>query len=66
MGRVRPTLVKSIGQKLVERYPTAFSDDFDENKEKVDEYAEVKSKHLRNRVAGYVTHLKELEKKQQD
>ncbi|MBS1263645.1 MAG: 30S ribosomal protein S17e [Methanonatronarchaeales archaeon] len=66
MGRVRPTLVKSIGQKLTERYPNAFSDDFEENKDTVDEYAEVKSKHLRNRIAGYVTHLKELEQKQQD
>lgn len=64
MGRVRPTLVKSIGKQLVEKYPDVFGDDFDENKEKVEEYAEVRSKHLRNRVAGYVTHLKELEQRE--
>ncbi len=62
MGRVRPTLVKSIGQKLVKKYPDSFTGDFQENKGKVEEHADIKSKHLRNRVAGYVTHLKELEK----
>jgi len=64
LGRVRPTLVKSIGKQRVEKYPDVFGDDFDENKGKVEEYAEVRSKHLRNRVAGYVTHLKELEQRE--
>lgn len=64
MGRVRPTLIKSIGRKLIDKYPDEFGVDFDENKGAVDNYAEVKSKHLRNRVAGYVTHLKELEQQE--
>lgn len=64
MGRVRPKQIKSIGQKLLSEYPDAFGHSFEENKQAVEEYAEVKSKHLRNRVAGYVTHLKELETKQ--
>lgn len=64
MGRVRPTLIKSIGQKLLDKYPDEFGMEFEENKEAVDNYAEVKSKHLRNRVAGYVTHLKELEQQE--
>lgn len=61
MGRVRPSLVKSTGQKLMEKYPSEFGEDFEENKEKVEEYADIGSKHLRNRVAGYLTHLVELE-----
>jgi len=61
LGRVRPSLVKSIGKRLVERYPDAFGNEFDENKESVEEYAEVRSKHLRNRIAGYITHLQGID-----
>lgn len=47
----------------MDKHPEAFGDDFEENKDKVGEYAAIDSKHVRNRVAGYVTHLKGLDAK---
>jgi small subunit ribosomal protein S17e len=40
---------------LLRQYPDEFSDDFNENKAKVEKLTGVASKELRNRVAGYVT-----------
>jgi small subunit ribosomal protein S17e len=52
---VDPEDVTSIGDSLLERYPDAFSDDFEENKRTVERLTELRSHHVRNRVAGYVT-----------
>ena len=43
-------------ETLLERYPEAFSEDFERNKELVAELTNIESKSVRNRVAGYVTH----------
>jgi small subunit ribosomal protein S17e len=40
----------------MERYPDAFGDDFEHNKEVVQEVTNIESKSVRNRIAGYVTH----------
>lgn len=45
----------SIGDDLLERYPGAFSGDFEQNKRKIEQLTELRSRHVRNRVAGYVT-----------
>ena len=52
---VDPEDVTNIGDGLLERYPDAFSDDFEENKRTVERLTELRSHHVRNRVAGYVT-----------
>lgn len=52
---VDPADVTSIGDGLLERYPDAFSGDFEENKRTVERLTELRSHHVRNRVAGYVT-----------
>ncbi|MFC7046657.1 30S ribosomal protein S17e [Halobacteriaceae archaeon GCM10025711] len=52
---VRPAYVKKISALLLERYPDAFTDDFEHNKESVDQLTNVDSKDVRNRIAGYVT-----------
>lgn len=57
MGRIRTTLIKRTGQKLVDKYEDKLKPDFEGNKKFVDEVAEVHSKKLRNVIAGYVTHL---------
>ncbi|CCC82540.1 30S ribosomal protein S17e [Thermoproteus tenax] len=57
MGRVKPRYVKSIAAKLLEAYPDKFTDSFDENKKIVAELADVGSKRVRNRIAGYITRL---------
>ncbi|SEW29870.1 small subunit ribosomal protein S17e [Natrinema salifodinae] len=45
----------TIGDTLLDRYPDAFSADFEENKTKVEKLTHVESKRVRNRIAGYVT-----------
>lgn len=53
---VKPTYVKKLGKELIEMYPEVFTTDFEGNKEKVKKLTNVKSKNVRNRTAGYITH----------
>jgi small subunit ribosomal protein S17e len=56
LGNIRQTHIKNIAIELVTKYPDQFSSkDFQHNKEKVGELAEVNSKLIRNKIAGYVT-----------
>jgi len=52
---IKPAYVKKTARKLMEQYPDAFSEDFEQNKELVAELTNIQSKSVRNRVAGYVT-----------
>ncbi|MFC7007899.1 30S ribosomal protein S17e [Halalkalicoccus salilacus] len=52
---IKPAYVKKTGALLLERYPEAFSGDFDHNKRSVRELTNIESKGVRNRIAGYVT-----------
>lgn len=45
----------SIGDTLLGRYPDQFSDNFVENKHRVETLTAVESKRVRNRIAGYIT-----------
>lgn len=47
--------IMSIGDSLLQRYPDHFTDDFQENKHRVEELTDVESKRVRNRIAGYIT-----------
>ncbi|MFB6491174.1 MAG: 30S ribosomal protein S17e [Thermoproteus sp. AZ2] len=62
MGKVKPRYIKSIAQKLLEMYPDKFSDRFEDNKKAVAELADLRSKSVRNKVAGYITRLVKAEK----
>jgi small subunit ribosomal protein S17e len=53
---IKPAYVKKTATILMERYPKAFSTDFEHNKELVSELTNIESKSVRNRIAGYVTH----------
>jgi small subunit ribosomal protein S17e len=55
---IKPGYVKKIGNELLERYPEAFTDDYDTNKDSVSKLTNVDSKGVRNRIAGYVTRKK--------
>ena len=57
MGRVKTIQVKRNTKKLVELYGDKFKEDFDSNKKLVGLFAEIRSKKLRNVIAGYVTRL---------
>ncbi len=57
MGKVRTFLIKNISKELINKYPDVFSTDFEENKKLLDKFLEVDSKHLRNRISGYIVNL---------
>lgn len=65
MGKVRIRLVKRTAKELLERYPDLFTLDFEHNKEVVKRLLNTKSKRIRNRIAGYITHLVKLRKKRE-
>jgi small subunit ribosomal protein S17e len=52
---IKPDYVKKTATLLLERYPDAFSEEFEHNKDAVRELTNIESKGVRNRVAGYVT-----------
>ena len=55
---IKPAYVKKTGKILLERYPEAFTTDFEQNKESVARLTNIESKGVRNRIAGYVTRQK--------
>ena len=59
MGNVRPNYIKRLAHQLVAEMPEAFSDDFEANKGVIDDHTDIRSKTMRNRVAGYIATLKE-------
>merc|ERR1712130_340912 len=57
MGRVRTKTVKKSAKVVIERYYPKLTLDFETNKRICDEVAIIASKRLRNKIAGYTTHL---------
>lgn len=57
MGRIRTREVKTLSKNLVEKFPEKFDKDFENNKNVLKEL-NVKSKWMRNRIAGYIVNLK--------
>ena len=59
MGNIRTSFVKRLAKELIETHKGVFTTDFEENKNST-----VSTKHLRNKIAGYVTRLVRLEQTQ--
>ncbi|HII16868.1 TPA: 30S ribosomal protein S17e [Candidatus Woesearchaeota archaeon] len=57
MGRIKTQMIKRVTKELMAEHKGAFKEDFSENKLLVDKAALIKSKKLRNTIAGYVTRL---------
>ncbi|CAG9466578.1 unnamed protein product [Pedinophyceae sp. YPF-701] len=57
MGRVRTKTTKRYSRQLIERYYNKLTLDFDTNKRVIDEVAVIQTKRLRNKIAGFTTHL---------
>lgn len=68
MGNVYTKDIKRIVRELYNKYRDEIKDDFKSNKEIIMKYVDVKSKKIRNRLAGYLTRyykiMKEKESKQ--
>jgi small subunit ribosomal protein S17e len=65
MGKVRTILIKKVSKELINKYPDVFTTDFEKNKKLIDKYLEVDSKHLRNRISGYVVNLMKIKAREQ-
>jgi len=57
MGRVRTKTVKRAARAIIEKYYSKMTQDFQSNKRLCDEIAVIQTKRLRNKIAGYATHL---------
>ncbi|EJU01437.1 ribosomal protein S17e [Dacryopinax primogenitus] len=57
MGRVRTKTVKRASRILIEKYYPRLTLDFHTNKRLAGEVAVIPSKRLRNKIAGFTTHL---------
>merc|ERR1711933_288253 len=57
MGRVRTKTVKKAARVIVEKYFPKLTLDFQVNKKIAEEVATIPSKRLRNKIAGFTTHL---------
>ncbi len=54
MGRIKTKPIKSAGERLFAEFGDHFSTDFEKNKEVLPRFAEVRSKKIRNILAGYL------------
>jgi small subunit ribosomal protein S17e len=57
MGNIRAKYIKRVAKELWKTYPQLFNKDFQHNKIMVGRVTDVRHKHMRNRIAGYVTTL---------
>jgi small subunit ribosomal protein S17e len=64
MGKVRTVLIKNISKELISKYPDVFTTEFETNKRLLDKYLEIDSKHLRNRISGYIVNLLKIENRE--
>jgi small subunit ribosomal protein S17e len=58
--------VKKLSTELLNRYQDKFNVDFQQNKKIIDEIAKVRSKELRNQIAGYIASYINKQTKEQN
>ena len=57
MGRIKNKTVKRASREVIEKYYYKLTNDFDYNKLILKQVAEIPTKRLRNKIAGFTTHL---------
>ncbi|MFW6233553.1 MAG: 30S ribosomal protein S17e [Nanoarchaeota archaeon] len=62
MGRIKSTFVKTSAKKIYKKAPQEFCENFNKNKEIVENYANIPSSKLKNTIVGYITRLKKQDK----
>ena len=62
MGNIYTRDIKRIVREIYEKYKDQVSTDFNKNKELIMSIVDVKSKKVRNRIAGYLTRYARLMK----
>ena len=55
MGNIKTTFVKRLGNRILEEHKDKFCNDYSKNKEIIKELIDIRSKTLRNKIAGYIT-----------
>ena len=55
MGRIKIVAIKTLGNEIMNSHGDKMSEDFDSNKKAIKEVRDIKSKKIRNMVAGYIT-----------
>jgi small subunit ribosomal protein S17e len=58
--------VKKLSTELLNRYQDKFNVDFEQNKKIIDDIAIVRSKELRNQIAGYIASYVNKQTKEQN
>jgi len=62
MGRVKSVAVKTLGDDIIREHSRKLSTDFEKNKKALGEITDIKSKRVRNTLAGYITNKMKAEK----
>ena len=57
MGKVRTKTIKRAARQIVERFYSQLTKDFYLNKRFINEFGTIPTQRLRNKIAGYTTHL---------
>ncbi|MEE9594296.1 MAG: 30S ribosomal protein S17e [Candidatus Hydrothermarchaeales archaeon] len=57
MGRIRHSYIKRTALEAIKRHGDEFTVDFADNRALLDKYVDVQGKFLKNKIAGYITHL---------
>jgi len=57
MGRIKTSPVKRVTREIFEKFRGNVTEDYAKNKEFLNGIAEIKSKKIRNIIAGYLTRL---------
>lgn len=55
MGRIKTTAIKILANELIKEYGDKFTEDFEKNKNILNEVKPIESKKIRNILAGYIT-----------
>jgi small subunit ribosomal protein S17e len=58
--------IKRLSFEVLDKHKSKFGEDFAENKKLLDEFAIVRSKGLKNEVAGYITRFIKKEKQEEE